>query len=113
MASQFPFSTVITSTTNISNGPLGSTSKNSAYFTSNNGSLLGAHTSMHVTGPAKFDETILLKGKDLGNILETIEKRLLILVPNLKKLAKYEALQKAYDHYLLLEKLCFDDDDNK
>lgn len=35
--------------------------------------------------------------------LNTIEKRLAILVPNPVKLEKYEALKKAYEHYKMLE----------
>lgn len=38
--------------------------------------------------------------------LETIEKRLNILVPDPKKLEKFEALKKAYEHYKHLEQLC-------
>ena len=38
--------------------------------------------------------------------LEAIENRLNILVPDPKKLEKFEALQKAYEHYKHLEKLC-------
>ena len=38
--------------------------------------------------------------------LKKIEERLLILKPDPERLAKYEALKSAYDHYLLMEKLC-------
>ena len=38
--------------------------------------------------------------------LEAIENRLNILVPDPEKLEKFEALQKAYEHYKHLEKLC-------
>jgi len=70
------------------------------------GAIPGVASSLHVTSDAKFDGNILWKGRDLGKMLETIEKRLSILVPNPKKLEKYEALQKAYDHYKVLEALC-------
>ena len=46
-------------------------------------------------------------------MIETIEKRLAILTPDPKKLEKYEALQKAYDHYKLMEKLCHDNSTDK
>lgn len=59
-----------------------------------------------VTGDAKFEGDISIKGRSLTKMLETIEKRLAILQPNPKKLAKYEALQKAYEHYKTLEALC-------
>ena len=46
--------------------------------------------------------------------LETIEKRLNILVPDPKKLEKFEALKKAYEHYKHIERLCeIDDEDEK
>ena len=65
--------------------------------------------SMHVKGDAEFDGNIKWKTRDLGKLLENIENRLAILVPNPAKLEKYEALRKAYDHYILLEKLIGED----
>jgi hypothetical protein len=38
--------------------------------------------------------------------METISKRLSILVPDPEKLAHFEALKKAYEHYKTLEALC-------
>lgn len=43
--------------------------------------------------------------------LEAIENRLNILVPDPKKLEKFEALQKAYEHYKSIERLCELDDE--
>jgi hypothetical protein len=71
------------------------------------------HPSLHVTGDAEFDGSVKIKGKDLAKSLEAIEKRLAILVPDPKKLEKFEALQKAYAHYKLLEALCNEDDNDK
>jgi hypothetical protein len=39
-------------------------------------------------------------------VLETIEKRLSILQPDPEKLAHFESLRKAYEHYKTLEALC-------
>ena len=39
-------------------------------------------------------------------VLSFIKINLNILVPDPKKLEKFEALQKAYEHYKHLEKLC-------
>ena len=64
---------------------------------------------LHVTSDAEFDGDIKWKGRSLGTMLETIEARLSILQPDPAKLDKFEALQKAYDHYKLMEKLCHDD----
>jgi hypothetical protein len=74
------------------------------------GNLTGA--GLHVTSDAEFEGNIKWKGRDLGKLLETMERRLAILQPNPKKLAKFEALQKAYDHYKLLEALCHSEDDD-
>jgi hypothetical protein len=60
-----------------------------------------------VSGDIKFN------GRSLTESLETIEKRLAILVPDPKKLEKYEALQKAYNHYRTLEALCDAPDDDE
>jgi hypothetical protein len=70
-------------------------------------------TGLHVTSDAEFEGNITWKGRDLGKLLETMEKRLAILEPNPKKLKKFEALQKAYDHYKLLEALCHSEDDDE
>jgi hypothetical protein len=56
--------------------------------------------------------TVSLPGQDpdvnhkLEARLDAIEKRLGILVPDPKKLEKFEALKKAYAHYKDLERLC-------
>lgn len=47
-----------------------------------------------------------IDGKSLKNFMDKMEERLAILVPDPKKLEKFEALKKAYDHYKLMEKLC-------
>jgi hypothetical protein len=61
---------------------------------------------INVDGAAKFNGDIIWKGRDLGRIIDTIEKRLAILTPDPSKLAHFEALQKAYDNYKVLEALC-------
>jgi hypothetical protein len=79
-------------------------------WTTGPGNLTG--TGLHVTSDAEFEGNITWKGRDLGKLLETMERRLAILQPDPKKLKKFEALQKAYDHYKLLEALCHSEDDN-
>lgn len=66
---------------------------------------------IQVKGNAEFDGDIKVKGKSLNEWMETMEKRLAILVPDPKKLEKFEALQKAYKHYKMLEALCEIEDD--
>jgi hypothetical protein len=49
---------------------------------------------------------LVVKGKNINNILDKIQDRLAILdEPNPEKLEKHAALKKAYDHYKLMEKL--------
>ena len=78
---------------------------------SNSNNITGA--GLHVTSDAEFEGNITWKGRDLGKLLETMERRLAILQPNPKKLKKFEALQKAYDHYKLLEALCHSEDSDE
>ena len=62
--------------------------------------------SLNVKGDAEFEGRVKVNGQDLGEFMETISKRLAILVPDPAKLEHFEALKKAYDHYKLLEALC-------
>ena len=66
----------------------------------------GSQTSLQVTGDAHFDGNVTVKGRDLVKLFEKIEDRLAIVSnPDPKKLEKFKALKKAYDHYKLMEKL--------
>ena len=64
------------------------------------------HPSISVTGDAEFEGKVKINGQDLAEFMETISKRLAILVPDPDKLEHFEALKKAYDHYKVLEALC-------
>ena len=84
----------------------------SPYYYSTGGSVLGSSTGsgLHVSADATFEGDIKWKGRSLGKLLCSIEDRLAILAePDPKKLEKFEALKKAYDHYKLMEKLIGDD----
>ena len=52
------------------------------------------------------DCDITIGGRSMKKILDGIEQRLGILVPDPKKLERYEALKQAYEHYKTLEALC-------
>ena len=82
------------------------------YITTGIGGV-GSTPSIKVTGDAEFDGNVTIKGKDLVSFMETLEKRLAILQPDPKKLEKFEALKKAYNHYKMLEALCEIEDDKE
>lgn len=67
---------------------------------------------MTVTGDAEFEGDIKVKGRSLTEFMATLENRLAILQPNPKKLEKFEALKKAYNHYKTLEALCQEEDED-
>lgn len=56
------------------------------------------------------DGEIWLKDKPLSEILDKIESRLAILIPDPEKLEKFEALKKAYEQYKIIEALCCADE---
>ena len=49
---------------------------------------------------------IKVDGKSLKEFMSKMEERLVILVPDPKKLEQFAALKKAYEHYKLMESLC-------
>lgn len=66
----------------------------------------GNQAGLQVTGDAHFDGNVTVKGRDLVKLLEKLEDRFAIISdPDPKKLEKFKALKKAYDHYKLMEKL--------
>jgi hypothetical protein len=48
----------------------------------------------------------MINGRNISEFMETISKRLSILVPDPAKLEHFAALKKAYEHYKTLEALC-------
>ena len=61
------------------------------------------------------DADIKIGNRSLKTFMDTMEKRMAILQPDPKKLEKFEALRKAYEHYKHLERLCEinDEDEDK
>jgi hypothetical protein len=91
--------------TNINSGQYTYSTTNTSPWIIANGST-GSTPSIHVTGDAEFEGNVKVKGRDLVKLFETIEDRLAIVSnPDPKKLEKFKALKKAYDHYKLMEKL--------
>jgi hypothetical protein len=62
--------------------------------------------SLSVTGEANFEGDVKIKGVSIAKVLEDIQSRLAILVPDPAKLEHFEALKKAYNNYKTLEALC-------
>ncbi len=58
------------------------------------------------------DADIKLGNKSLKEFMNKMEQRLAILQPDPKKLEKFDALKKAYEHYKTVEAMCFDETDN-
>ena len=85
---------------------------NGAYTTSTsyNWNTISSSTpkvSIGDTGIDMADGTdIKVGGRSLKEFMDSMEKRLAILVPDPKKLEHFEALRKAYEHYKTLEALC-------
>jgi len=61
---------------------------------------------LKVNGDAEFEGKVMINGRNISEFMETISKRLAILVPDPAKLEHFEALKKAYEHYKTLEALC-------
>jgi len=73
----------------------------------------GPSPSLQVSGDADIRGNLTVNGANISQILEKIQDRLAILVPDPKRLEKYEALKQAYDNYKLLEALCVDETNSK
>jgi hypothetical protein len=69
-------------------------------------SLTSSPSGLHVTSDAEFEGDVKIKGVSILETLNKIEKRLSILRPDPEKLAHFESLKKAYEHYKTLEALC-------
>jgi len=107
-----PTYTLTSPTGNISIAANGNTS--GMIFTSNIGAIspytfTTTSPNMVVNGTMQADD-YMIQGQSIKNLLEKINERLAILVPDSKKLEKYAALKEAYEHYKLLEKLCSEPD---
>jgi hypothetical protein len=90
--------------------PYGTVTIANPSYTSGSGAWVTAGSSpsnaLSVSGDANIKGTLTVGGKDIMDILDKIQDRLAILVPDPALLEKYEALKQAYDQYKLLEALC-------
>lgn len=82
-------------------------SQSACYPTSNYTSVNQSTVNITTSGiEMKEGSDIKIGERSLIEFMSRMEDRLAILVPNVEKLEKFEALRKAYDHYKLMEKLC-------
>ena len=78
---------------------------NTSPWTISSGSTTPA-PGLKVNGDAEFEGKVMINGRNISEFMETISKRLSILVPDPAKLEHFAALKKAYEHYKTLEALC-------
>lgn len=87
------------------NGTSGSAWSTPVYTTST--AIMGAgslQNSLQVQGDAHFSGDVTVKGKNLVELLETIESRLAMLAPNPKLEAEFDELRSLGDAYRAAEK---------
>lgn len=93
---------------------IGAVGSNGSYFSSNNvnGStwtIGSSQPSINIgsEGTKSFIQTNKHKIDidELGDMMETLKKRLLILTPNFEQMEKYPMLKELYDEYKAMEKL--------
>ena len=100
----------------------GATGNNGAYFTSSgvNGASWTSFSSQPSISIANEGGKNVIKTDkheidldELGDIMETLKKRLLILTPNFEQMEKYPMLKELYDEYKAMEKLLSGPDSEK
>jgi len=84
---------------------------NTGTYTINPGSISDQDWKYDSNITVPEDSDIKIGDRSLKTFMDTVEKRLSILQPDPRKLKKFEALQKAYEHYKHLERLCEIDDE--
>lgn len=88
----------------ISIGAAGASIASTAGWSSN--TISTTLPTIKIEGTAEIDGDITVQGRSMSNWMSAVDKRLAILVPDPEKLKQFEALQKAYQHYKMLEALC-------
>ena len=81
------------------------TSNQSLYST-----VWNSNVSNGVSGTLEAENDIILAGKSMKKLLESIEDRLAVIIDaDPEKLEKFSMLKKAYEHYKMIEKLIGDE----
>lgn len=63
-----------------------------------------------IQGNVDIRGDLRVRGRNLTDLLDRVEQRLAILVPDPARLERYQALREAYEHYLTLEALLQEND---
>lgn len=69
-------------------------------------SYFNMNSSQKEHGVIRADRDVIIDGRSMRDFMESMEKRMAILVPDPRKLEHFQSLQKAYAHYKTLEALC-------
>lgn len=104
--------TITISPIDISTISIGATGNNSSYFVSgsaNGGYSFASQPTISINSDNNKNYIQTDKHKidldELGEMMETLKKRLLILTPNFEMHEKYPMLKELYDEYKAMEKL--------
>ena len=84
----------------------GGTDVTGYYNTFSGTSYFDMNSSQKEHGVIRADRDVVIDGRSMRDFMESMEKRMAILVPDPKKLEHFQSLQKAYAHYKTLEALC-------
>jgi hypothetical protein len=107
---------VVTTTSTVPNGG-GIGQLSSApypYITTGTGGLSNYGT-VHISGtnPTIATDKVKIDLNELGELINVLKERFLVITPNFEKMEKYQALKKAYDHYKLIESMLGEESDNR
>lgn len=64
----------------------------------------GSDNKLKVQGDSEFNGNVKIKGRDICDVLDSIEQRLAILRPNTELESKWDQLRELRDQYAALEK---------
>ncbi len=76
----------------------------------NSGISNGIIANNHISSGTSFSYNIP-ELEEVNRKIDDINQRLAILEPNFEKHEKFAALKKAYEHYKMIEKMCYEKDD--
>jgi hypothetical protein len=124
MATVYPGYRSTPTTSNITLGSHGAGTSTVSITGGSGAGVLAAGTSANWANNSKIsmkgiltlegdEPDIMIGGKSMVKWMQKVEQRLSILEPKPEYLAKYEALQQAFDHYKTLEAILYDSADKE